>query len=330
MRMFFKKNGVMQACLLVLLLVLSLAGCHDYRGPYSKADVEAFLAGKYPDKVIKIQQNGLQTWACRFEELPEVVFHVEVGWGGGDPVPMLYSKLVSDEKKVIPAYYWEQYQKAGGSLDVWNLRDNFLSTSYKSMADAVHALDLLSAFFAWAENKPFAELLPKGHYKFQPELPWSSYSSEFHSFQASAVHGPLDKAEAVREALENSVKKYYAFYCLPCAEFSQKELEEYAQKTWRWAPKPIVRQWHEEEIIPPEFFAGIGLESGVVSYGGLYTLLTRLGFDVKGTAEHFTVTGAGDYLAGIRKIFKVLLFGMSCLGAVVFGNKESNNGKGSS
>ena len=36
-------------------------------------------------------------------------------------------------------------------------------------------------------------------------------------------------------------------------------------------------------------------ESGVISYGGLYTLLIRLDFDVKGTAEHFTVTGADGH-----------------------------------
>ena len=32
----------------------------------------------------------------------------------------------------------------------------------------------------------------------------------------------------------------------------------------------------------PGLFTGIGLESGVISYGGLYTLLVRLDFDVKG------------------------------------------------
>ncbi len=30
-------------------------------------------------------------------------------------------------------------------------------------------------------------------------------------------------------------------------------------------------------------------------YGGLYTLLVRLDLDVKGTAEHFTVTGADGH-----------------------------------
>ena len=82
--------------------------------------------------------------------------------------------------------------------------------------------------------------------------------------------------------LEDSVKKYYAFYQLPCDEFSQTELDEYAVNAWPWTPKPRVRQG--EEVLPPELFTGIGLESGVISYGGLYTLLVRLDFDVKGTA----------------------------------------------
>lgn len=275
------------------LLVLSLIGCYEYRGPYTKADVEEYLTGRYPDETIHIRQKGLQTWDCWFGELPDAVFQVWVGQGGGDPVPMLYSRLVSDEAEVIPAYYLEQYQKEGGSLDAWELSDKILDTQYASIADAAPALEQLSAFFTWIEGKPLARLMPKGQYKFQPELPWRTYSPQFHSFQEMVVHGPQDKPEAVQEALGDSVKKYYAFYCLPCDEFSQTELEEYAVKTWPWTPKPRVRQG--EEILPPELLAGIGLESGVISYGGLYTLLTRLDFDVKGTEEHFTVTGADGH-----------------------------------
>ena len=275
------------------LLTLSLVGCYEYRGPYTRADVEEYLTGRYPDETINIRQEGLQTWECWFDGLPDAVFQVWVGQGGGDPVPMLYSRLVSDEAEVIPAYYLEQYQKEGGSLDAWELSDKILDTQYASIADAAPALEQLSAFFTWIEGKPLVRLMPKGQYKFQPELPWRTYSPQFHSFQEMVVHGPQDKPEAVEEALEDSVKKYYAFYCLPCDEFSQTELEEYAVKTWPWTPKPRVRQG--EEILPPELLAGIGLESGVISYGGLYTLLTRLDFDVKGTEEHFTVTGADGH-----------------------------------
>lgn len=112
---------------MVCLLALSLAGCYEYRGPYTRADVEEYLTGRYPDETINIRQEGLQ----------------------------------------------------------------------------------------------------------------------------------LD-----------SVKKYYAFYQLPCDEFSQTELDEYAVNAWPWTPKPRVRQG--EEVLPPELFTGIGLESGVISYGGLY------------------------------------------------------------
>ncbi len=97
----------------------------------------------------------------------------------------------------------------------------------------------------------------------------------------------------MQEKLEDSVKKYYAFYCLSCDEFSQIELDEYAMKTWPWTPKPSVRQG--EEVLLPELLEGIGLESGVISYGGLYTLLARLDFNVEGTAEHFTVTGSDGH-----------------------------------
>lgn len=275
------------------LLVLSLAGCYEYRGPYTKGDVKAYLTGRYPDETIHIRYKGLQTWECWFDALPDAVFQVWVGQGGGDPVPMLYSKLVSDEAEVLPAYYLKQYRKEGGSLDAWELYDDTLYTKYTSITDAAQAFKQLSAFYAWVEDKPLGQLVPKGRYHFQPELPWQTYSPQFHSFQDVVVHGLQDDLEAVREALKDSIKKYYAFYQLPCDEFSKTEMEEYAAKTWPWAPKPQVRQG--EEILPPELLGGIGLESGVISYGGLYTLLTRLDFDVEGTAEHFTVTGADGH-----------------------------------
>ena len=86
------------ACLLALLL----AGCYEYRGPYTRADVEEYLTGRYPDETIYVRKKGLQTWECWFDELPDAVFQVWVGEGGGDPVPMLYSRLVSDEAEVLP------------------------------------------------------------------------------------------------------------------------------------------------------------------------------------------------------------------------------------
>lgn len=278
---------------MVCLLTLSLVDCYEYRGPYTKADVEEYLTGRYPDETITIRQKGFQKWDCWFDVVPDAVFQVWVGQGGGDPVPVIYSRLVSDEREIIPAYYLKQYQKEGGTLDAWRLSDNIFETQYASMSDVTPALEQLSAFFVWTEGKPLAQLTPKGQYKFRPELPWRTYSPQFHSFQEMIVHGPKDKSEAVKKELEDSVKKYYVFYRLPCDEFSQTELEEYAVEAWPWSPKPMVRQG--EEILPPKLLAGIGLESGVISYGGLYTLLTRLDFDVKGSAEHFTVTGADGH-----------------------------------
>ena len=143
------------------LLVLSLIGCYEYRGPYTRADVEEYLTGRYPDETIHIRQKGLQTWDCWFGELPDAVFQVWVGQGGGDPVPMLYSRLVSDEAEVIPAYYLEQYQKEGGSLDAWELSDKILDTRYTSMADVTPALEQLSAFFTWIANTLLSPMPPR-------------------------------------------------------------------------------------------------------------------------------------------------------------------------
>ena len=85
---------------------------------------------------------------------------------------MLYSRLVSNEAEVLPEYYLEQYQDEGGSLDAWELRDSIFYTQYSSMDDAGSALEQLSDFFAWTEGRPLSQLVPKGQYNFQPELPW--------------------------------------------------------------------------------------------------------------------------------------------------------------
>lgn len=42
------------------LLALSLVGCYEYRRPYSKADVEEYLTGRYPDETLHIQQRGFR------------------------------------------------------------------------------------------------------------------------------------------------------------------------------------------------------------------------------------------------------------------------------
>ena len=274
----------------VCLLALPLAGCYEYRGPYTGADVEAYLAGRFPGEAVSVRRSGLQTWECRFDEVPEAVFHVRVGRGGGDPVPMFYSMLVSDAEEVIPAWYLEQYRAEGGGFDGWNLNGEYLSAVYTSMDEAGAAWEQLSAFYDWVGDRPLARLMPEGHYAYEPELPWHTWSPQFHNHQEMVVQGPEDEAEAAREALEDSVKKYRAFYCLPCQDFSQAELEEYAAEAWPWEPLPRVKRG--EESLPPELLAGIGLESGVISYGGLYTLLLRLGFAVEGTPEHFAFTGA--------------------------------------
>lgn len=293
MTIFTHGKKLIAAGLACLLLALSLAGCYEYRGPYTQADVEEYLAGSFPGEAVHVQPKGLQSWECWFDELPEAVFQVWVGRGGGDPVPMFYSKLVSDAAEVIPAYYLEQYQEEAGSLDAWELHKTALSAQYTSMADAARALEQLSALYAWVEGRPLAQLTPAGRYHYRPDLPWRTYSPEFHSFEESITQGPQDQPEAVRQALEDSVKKYHAFYCLPSDEFTQKELEAYAAQAWPWSPRPAVRRG--EDPLPPELLAGVGQESGVISYGGLYTLLTRLDFDVEGTAEHFTVTGADGH-----------------------------------
>ena len=63
------------------LLALWFAGCFEYRGPYTKTDVEGYLTGRYPDYTINIRQKGIQSWECWFGELPAAVFQVWVGQG---------------------------------------------------------------------------------------------------------------------------------------------------------------------------------------------------------------------------------------------------------
>lgn len=69
-----KKPAACTSC----LLALPLAGCYEYRGPYTKADVEEYLTGRYPDQTIMIRQKGLQTWDCWFEKLPYLIMTLKI------------------------------------------------------------------------------------------------------------------------------------------------------------------------------------------------------------------------------------------------------------
>ena len=102
------------------------------------------------------------------------------------------------------------------------------------------------------------------------------------------------------------VKTYYAFYRLPCPDFSEDELNSFAQANWdqEWteneARTTVPHLRLDGKVIPLELFSGIGLVpyagSGLkfsyISYGGLYELLNRLGLEPEGELEHFTISSS--------------------------------------
>jgi len=280
-----------------LAALLLMSGCNE--GPWLFTDEQAreHLERRYPGQEIEMQAKGLNTWDCWFEDLPEVVFQVEMVKRGGDPVPAYHNTLDSNAPDAVWTYYLETYQAEGGSLDAWEIGrvkwsdTPYMQLEYTAIGQARQAAEQLRAFYDWAEDRPHAEFLGEGsyYYQFAGSLPWDSISDKIDV----CTQGPEDSLEDVVGQCADALIEYYAFYNLPCEDFTAEELADYAAQRWDWKTMDGCPEvWNGKEQIPGELFAGIGVDHLNISYGGLYEMLTRLDWNVDGTPEHFSFTGA--------------------------------------
>lgn len=294
---WLKRIRHMLAAGIGMAMLLLLPGCNEGPWLFTSEQAREHLENRYPGEKIEMKVQGLNTWLCWFEDLPEATFHVEMVTWGGDPVPYYRNGLGSNAPDAVWTYYLDTYRKEGGSLDAWEISkakwadETCMSKEYTSMAQARKAAEQLQAFYDWTEGRPHREFLAKGryYYLFSGALPWQTSLSDKIDV---CTQGPEDSLDDVLDQCAGALMEYYAFYNLPCGDFTAEELAEFARERWDWTTMsgcPEVRDG--ENRLPGELFAGIGADHLHISYGGLYEMLLRLDMPVEGTPEHFWFTG---------------------------------------
>lgn len=281
-----------------LAALLLLSGCNEGPWLFTSEQAREHLENRYPGEEIEMRANGLNTWLCWFKDLPEAKFRVEMVTRGGDPVPYYHNRLDSNAPDAVWTYYLDAYRKEGGNLDAWETGrgkwtgETYMELAYTSMAQVRAAAEQLRAFYDWTEGRPHREFLAEGLYTFliSDLLPWKTCIAD--SIQV-CTQGRDDSVADVISQCAGALMEYYAFYGLPCDDFTAEELAEYARECWDWdTMSGCPEVWSGEDRIPGALFAGIGADHLHISYGGLYEMLVRLDMAVEGTPEHFWVTGA--------------------------------------
>ncbi|MEY8232522.1 hypothetical protein AALA82_12985 [Oscillospiraceae bacterium 50-16] len=178
------------------------------------------------------------------------------------------------------------YRLRGGKLTLWREAGGWgLSSSFPDQEGLERAAEQLEEFFCWLQGTPRSGQPWVGRHSFSPrELPWENVQLK---------QRPGDRAAEIAVQGADAIREYRAFYRLPCAGFSEKELDAWARGRWNWGTRPDAPQvWRGEEILFGALLSGIGLERGAVSWAGVYELLHRLNLPVRGRPERFTALGA--------------------------------------
>ena len=296
-----KHKHILFAVLAGIIAAL-FCGCNEGPWYFSSEQVKEYLSKKYPASGVQFKRVSLNVWNCWFPELPDAVFQVEVKTSGGNPVPVYRNHLSSNADSVIWQYYLDGYQSQGGSLEAWTITqlrsgETYLSFEYESMEEVRRAAEHLRAFYDWTEGKPYTNCLESGRLCFSPSrFPWTVEKTLYKGGTWEGFfQGPGDDLKDIIDRCAEEVKRYYTFYNIPCPDFTDEEMSVYADESLDWHildGLPDIKK--DGEPFPPETFSGIGVfpRHGIISYGSLYQMLLRLGFEPEGTPEHFTVTGA--------------------------------------
>lgn len=322
---YFQPLSRLTALLIGCLLLALLPGCGDHWQPHTRREVLAYVEEQFPGEQAAVAKdftnplldNGKPSpdriWECWFPDLPDVVFHVGSRRPTGHPVPVIDYFLYHDRDQVFRNYYLEQYRAGVGSLSLWRAAsDGDLEFQFSSMAGVPQAAEQLCAFYSWFEAQPHAGkppyagialdglALPSGY-------PVTSRIRLSTPAALTAVPRPSAYDAAGMEALcAGMLKAYYAFYRLPCPDFSQEALDAFARAEWdpAWTEgeerATVPHLSRDGRAVPAELFSGIGvlpcagsgLEFSCLSYGGLFELLARMELEPEGAPEAFTVTGA--------------------------------------
>ena len=297
-----------------LFMMFTLTACVE-NSPldYSTADVKEYLAEVFPDEEINIKSGSgfSRKWECYFTDLPDVVFQVETvkSYSPG-PIPISKYVLRNNAQRILCQYWSGVYKSEGNKLDIWEEAlenpEAAFGIIYQNRNEAATAIEQFDEFYNWAVQQPHGKLAENlfPEYSFHPKSQYIAAavnSCTDCEGQTSVVK--WDKTdEEILKRCEEILLEYGAFLNLSSTGYCSEELEEYAKNRWDWEEQSMVNKgefYLNGNPIPRNTFSGIAYDifSGepVVTYGGLYELLTRLEVTPAGTPEHFYFTGADGH-----------------------------------
>ena len=322
------KNKIILLILSELFIIFTITACVE-NSPfdYSTSDVIEYLAEVFPNENIEIKNGSRfsRKWECYFTDLPDVVFQVEtIKSHSLGPIPISKYVLHNNAQRILCQYWSVVYKSNGNKLDIWeevleNPEASF-GITYKNRKEAASAITQFRDFYNWVVQQPHGKLVENmfPEYSFQPESHYIAAAVNActdYECQTSVIKWN-ETDEEILECCEEVLLEYGAFLNLSSTGYSSEELEEYAKNRWDWEGESIMNMgefYLNNNSISRNTFYGIGYDilSGepVVTYGGLYEILTRLNMTPVGTPEHFYFTGVDgrqyefsyDFLKEIQK-----------------------------
>lgn len=295
-------GGVFLVKLLAVSLILAaglallFSSCVDHGRPHSRREVLAYVREEFPGQEVVVSkqfsnpqdEEGAKaqnrTWECYFADLPEMTFTIGSYYWNGGPVPVWGYSLSDTAQSAARSYYLEKYLDGVGSLDLWETDEWRFEMEFSSMAEVRAALKQLEDYTGWYALQPHSGTPPGAlgtltGLRLPPEA----------LFRDSTLYG--DEDADLEELCGDILKNYYTFYNLPCPDFSEEEVQACARRTWEWSGF-VPKDWKTGEWMSQKDFQDVRLERGCVSFGGLYTVLERVGAAPEGTPEAWAVTGA--------------------------------------
>lgn len=313
-----------KAVLILLLCMALLAGglracLTEHASPHTRREVQEYLEWAYPGQDFTVARKyyelpneeasltTIRVWDCWFEDMPELVFHVESAWWGGGHFPAKAGyDLSNDVKTTLWDYYLNRYP---GSLDAWTVEDGRLTMEFTSMAEAEPAAAQLQDFLDWYDAQPHAlraisAVCELGEMPLPTDPLWRMDDWFFveHNLPEDNVVGWTNSYDHMTGRCRWILYYYYGFYNIPGPDFTAESLADFGRRTWVWScdtthrdyPDFITPMGEQTALSYEEWgplLRGVGVFDRRVSFGGLYEILVRLDRAPEGTPERFAARG---------------------------------------
>lgn len=282
-----KNRKKLLMCLIILLNVFHVGCVKDY----SKEDVANYVKKKYSIKSLKIVSEGIpqegedgytDTLWTIYEEENDVTFHVldNVTWG----METVTNYLLDDYEDQIFLKYAEENALLEYQVSQENgLSYASISASFKNRQECKDLVDALKEVYEDLKGKGFEDLNIRYRLKYENTLRYVISRYEVDDGDATGSLNHLDKKEY--EEFEKNYLLCALDYRFEDAlkEFSEEEIKDFIAReedVYHICNGDV----YYEDLVASRYAYGI-------SFGTLYVILKKEGFDVSGDVNHYQFIG---------------------------------------